>query len=357
MIAKPVWRAYARGMTDRMKVIAVLAICGAVFVGGYSGHALEGFSACPGTTGGTAGDTTGGTVGDTTGDTGSSTGGCPPDGTPGDTSGGEPINSTSEEVPAGGTASTNETVTESDPVGTSVTSPNAGEVTIEERSTTQDPPPSYTFLDIEVSITAPEATAGEPLELVFRIHSSLLEEGVDETNLAIFRNGELVEPCDGTPGTADPNPCVANRAAISEGVELTVLTSSASFWNFGVLEAFDFSGFEPPLKPADDPTLLNTVKAGSSVRAQFSLGGDRGLEIFESPPTSQSVTCSTDETFGPVEGALPPGKKGGGLSYDPETDLYTYTWKTSSNFAKGSCRRLTLHFADDSTHSGYFKFK
>jgi hypothetical protein len=241
-------------------------------------------------------------------------------------------------------------------VGTSVTTPTGGQVTIDEGSATADPPAGYTFMDAQVSITAPDATAAQPLQIVFHIHKSLLPEGVDETNLAIFRNGSPLGPCTGAPGTADPDPCVADRDGTADSVDITVLTSQASDWNFGVLEPPAFTGFSPPLHPADDPTLLNTVKRGSSVLASFSLNGDRGLDIFESPPESQQVTCETDTPLGPVQNAASPGRSSG-LSYDSVADEYTFAWKTSTNYAKGSCRRLTLHFADVSDHSGYFKFR
>jgi uncharacterized repeat protein (TIGR01451 family) len=143
----------------------------------------------------------------------------------------------SEEVPAGGTARTGTQATPSDPVVTEVRSPNAGTVTIDEHPTTEPEPPGFSFLAWQVDISAPQASPEDPLRFRFRLDRTLIPEGVSAQDLVVFRNADPVLNCDPLrpPGSASPDPCVSQRREIAEGdVEITVLTSSASAWNFGV---------------------------------------------------------------------------------------------------------------------------
>jgi uncharacterized delta-60 repeat protein len=149
----------------------------------------------------------------------------------GSTSGADTV---SQDAPAGGTVSTGSTPTPSDPVETSVTTPFAGRVTIEETSISQGAPSGYEFVGQQVNITAPDATALDPLRLVFRLDASILPPG-GLTAVSVTRNGTLVPDCAGAPGVALPDPCLADKSALGGGdVQLTVLTSKASAWNFAV---------------------------------------------------------------------------------------------------------------------------
>lgn len=44
-----------------------------------------------------------------------------------------------------------------------------------------------------------------------------------------------------------------------------------------------------------------------------------------------------------------------GLSYDADSDLYTYVWKTGKSWA-GKCGTLTVQLADGTTHTALFSF-
>jgi hypothetical protein len=51
----------------------------------------------------------------------------------------------------------------------------------------------------------------------------------------VTRNGTLVPDCTGAPGIALPDPCVSSKTPLGGGdVQLTILTSKASAWNFAV---------------------------------------------------------------------------------------------------------------------------
>ena len=145
--------------------------------------------------------------------------------------------STTASVGSGGTVTSDseaDGATPDDPVETSVTSPNAGSVSIAE-APSGSVSSGYGFLSQGVRITAPAASAGSPLVFVFRIDASQIPPGYTAATIAIFRNGTLVGACSGAAGVASPDPCVSARVTLGDGdAQLTVLTSSASLWDFGV---------------------------------------------------------------------------------------------------------------------------
>ncbi len=138
-------------------------------------------------------------------------------------------------VPAGGTVTTdteNDGATPSDPLETTVTTPNAGEIILEEQAATGTPPGGFTLIGKQVNITAPTATAANPLTFVFRIDASRIPSGEDENTITVFRNNVAVANCPGS-SVASPDPCVSGRQLLGDGdVQLTVKTSAASQWNF-----------------------------------------------------------------------------------------------------------------------------
>jgi uncharacterized protein len=110
---------------------------------------------------------------------------------------------------------------------------------------------------------------------------------------------------------------------------------------------FDFSGF---FDTVANPPAVNLIKAGSSVPVKFSLGGDRGLDVFASGPTVTPVDCTTLE---PVGSPSPAG--GAGLHYDAVTDTYWLVWKTDKA-AKGTCQSFSFELNDATgvTKTAYF---
>jgi len=112
----------------------------------------------------------------------------------------------------------------------------------------------------------------------------------------------------------------------------------------------DFTGFLPPI----NNVRTTPIHPGKGVPVQFSLGGDRGLDIFAAgSPSSVGITCPLSAGSGEVLITDTPGNSG--LSYDPLTDTYTYVWKTDKSWA-GTCRRLIVGFADGSVRTADFAF-
>ncbi|HSO29155.1 MAG TPA: ExeM/NucH family extracellular endonuclease [Candidatus Sulfomarinibacteraceae bacterium] len=118
----------------------------------------------------------------------------------------------------------------------------------------------------------------------------------------------------------------------------------------GLNLAYPFGGFLPPV----DGDEVNIVKAGSAVPLTFSLGGDRGLDIFAAgSPASAEVACDGGAPAGAAEPTVTAGWST--LAYDPLTDTYTYAWKTDRAWA-GTCRVLLLTLNDGQTYRAEFSF-
>ena len=116
--------------------------------------------------------------------------------------------------------------------------------------------------------------------------------------------------------------------------------------NVGVFATvkFPFAGFFSPVKAAP---AVNTVKAGQTVPLKFSLGGNRGTDIFDSAPTVSLGTCPAGTgTSVAAEGRL---------HYDASADQYVFTWNTSKTWA-GKCAVFSLKLVDGTTHEASFMF-
>ena len=127
--------------------------------------------------------------------------------------------------------------TPSDPVETTITTPNAGTVSIHEGSVTESAPSGFSFFGQQVDITAPPATPQAPLEIGFDLSAALLPPGQSAATIEVFKDGALVPECPGAT-TAPPGggACVSGRETVPPdgNVHLTVLTTSASHWNLAV---------------------------------------------------------------------------------------------------------------------------
>jgi hypothetical protein len=115
---------------------------------------------------------------------------------------------------------------------------------------------------------------------------------------------------------------------------------------------YRWSGF---FQPIDNLPTVNSAKAGQAIPVKFSLGGNYGLNIFASGyPKVQQVACGSGAPTDEVEQTVTAGASG--LTYDPASGQYTYTWKTDKKWA-GSCRQLVIRLVDGSEHIALFQFK
>ena len=112
----------------------------------------------------------------------------------------------------------------------------------------------------------------------------------------------------------------------------------------------DFGGFAAPI---DASPTFNVVRAGRTVPVRFSLGGDRGLAIFApGSPSSTWTPCDATAPQDTVEQTT--SARGGSLTFNTRTGLYTYAFRTYRSQA-GTCRLLTLRFADGGEQTVRFR--
>ncbi len=143
--------------------------------------------------------------------------------------------------------------TADDLIETSVTTPNAGPITIEESASTSVSS-GYSLLGHQVTISAPDATATSPLVLVFRVDASAIPAWYELGWIGIVRNGAWVGDCTGAAGAATPDPCLARRERLADGdVQLTIRTSRASTWQ---VLAPRRQPVEIDVKPADSANVI-----------------------------------------------------------------------------------------------------
>jgi len=114
---------------------------------------------------------------------------------------------------------------------------------------------------------------------------------------------------------------------------------------------YAFDGFR---QPVDNLPTVNVAKAGSAIPVKFSLGGDKGLDIFASGlPSSGSFTCANGAPTDAIEEVV--AASNSGLAYDAASDQYTYVWKTDKAWVN-TCRQLTVRLADGTDHKALFQF-
>jgi hypothetical protein len=146
----------------------------------------------------------------------------------------------------------------------------------------------------------------------------------------------------------------------ADGSGQTNLTNDSAYDanpDWGLLATrYDFTGF---YSPVDNLPTFNKAKAGSAVPVKFSLGGDRGLDVFAkdvtgnaTSPTSGALACDSTAEIDPIETTV--SASASGLSYDAASDTYTYVWKTQKGWT--GCRQLVVRFDDGTVERANFKF-
>ena len=92
---------------------------------------------------------------------------------------------------------------------------------------------------------------------------------------------------------------------------------------------FNWAGF---FQPVDNLPALNSVNAGRAIPVKFSLGGNKGLNIFAPGyPKSEQITCNSGAEVDGIEETVTAGNSS--LSYSAGSDQYNYVWKTEKAWA------------------------
>jgi extracellular elastinolytic metalloproteinase len=154
--------------------------------------------------------------------------------------------------------------------------------------------------------------------------------------------------------TGGENQCLIWRGFVKRGLGFNAAQGTSGSRSDGT-QAFNphpecfFVGGQVEHAPA-----VTRANAGSSVPLIFSLVGDRGLDIFAAgSPSSRQIDCTTKAPLGPSSPTQTPGSSR--LTYDASTDAYTYVWRTNGSW-QGTCRQLTMAFADGSEYTAFLSF-
>ncbi|HXQ24747.1 MAG TPA: hypothetical protein VN812_23925, partial [Candidatus Acidoferrales bacterium] len=196
----------------------------------------------------------------------------------------------SESAGPGEMVMTGTTTTATQPVQSAVTVPNGGMVSITQGVPSTTPPTGFSVVGEQVMITAPTATAGNPLILTFVIDASQIPStGVG--SIQVYKNGNPVQACTNNAQlVAAPDPCVSSQKTLANGDgEITVLTSEASLWTFAV-----------PTEP-----LVAIPLASVSLRANTrTQNGTIGVQaVFDASPLGNLGTALSDGFTVAVAGA------------------------------------------------------
>jgi hypothetical protein len=88
----------------------------------------------------------------------------------------------------------------------------------------------YRVLNVGATITAPAASAADPLRLSFQVYDGSLPGGAYASDLTVFRDGVPVAAC-AKPGVVSPDPCVTSSMTADGVTTINVLSSHASTWD------------------------------------------------------------------------------------------------------------------------------
>jgi hypothetical protein len=171
-----------------------------------------------------------------------------------------------------------------------------------------------------------------------------------------FDSGSGIASCNGTVapegrptanGAAVPTNRLGTNTLTVRGTDLLGRQGPAATRAYIVAPVF--SGFFPPV---DNPPGINVVSGGQSIPVKFGIGGDAGLNIFAAGyPQSTKIACDNTAPLDDIEQTTTASS---GLSFSG--GQYLYVWKTDKAW-RGTCRQLTLRFADGTEKTALFKFK
>jgi hypothetical protein len=182
-----------------------------------------------------------------------------------------------------------------DPVETTVTHPGGGTISIQEGPGTAA---GFGFIGQRVHIdVAPPATAANPLIIEFLIDSLLVVAGPSAATIVVTKDGVVVPPCGGSPGTASPDPCVADRQTLAnDDLKITVLTSTASDWDFGTPSTNAVTGTSAPIALSVSPNPIQRT-----ARVRFSLPAAQQVDLSLYDVAGRKRVALVSDARGPGE--------------------------------------------------------
>ncbi|MBO0858943.1 MAG: PxKF domain-containing protein [Chloracidobacterium sp.] len=183
----------------------------------------------------------------------------------------------------------------------------------------------------------------------------ILPPNTTDTGMVVnYPTPSATDNCDASPTitTSQSSGAVFPIGLTTITVTATDSANNQAMCSFTVNVRYNFSGF---FQPVDNPPTANIVNAGSAIPIKFTLSGAKGMNIFaQGFPISQQIACGDGAPSSEIEQTVTAG--GSSLSYDAESDTYTYVWKTDESWA-GTCRQLIVRLNDGSERVALFKFK
>ena len=164
----------------------------------------------------------------------------------------------------GALVSTGTTPTTDDPVTTRIIAVKQGTISIIEEPLDGDiPAPSgFSFFGQQIQISVKDSegvdvttTPANPMRFTFMLDASIVPEGKTVADIKVYRNGIEMSACTGGADLVQPTPaCVLSKTLTGGAVQIDILTTAASQWNFSVPVAPAGGGGGGGPAPAPDPT-------------------------------------------------------------------------------------------------------
>ena len=180
-----------------------------------------------------------------------------------------------QETVQGALVSTGSEPSSDDPVETQIVAVRNGRIVIREEPVTGTPPSGFSFFGQQIQIdvydnAVPEqpvvTTATEPMRFTFLLDPSIVPAGKTVADVEVYRDGVELSNCTGGPDLVQPLPaCVLTKAVNGGAIEIRIVTTAASVWNFAVPAPTGGGGGGGGGGPVASPTPTPDITPGPSV--------------------------------------------------------------------------------------------
>lgn len=207
--------------------------------------------------------------------------------------------------------------------------------------------PGALFAQATLNVTVTNETTPPVINPIANVIATLPNGSA--TSMAVsFPLPTATDNCPGVTVTTSPvSGSTFNVGTTTVNVTATDAVGNTATATFTVTVQYPFTGF---LGRVSNAPAINYATAGNAIPISFSLGGNRGLNIFTAgSPSSQQANCST---WAPL-GVATPATLSPGLSFQ-NGNYYMY-WQTTASWA-GTCRQFTVSLNDGSSKSLNFWF-
>jgi VCBS repeat-containing protein len=210
-----------------------------------------------------------------------------------------------------------------------------------------DPGPGSLFATATLSVTVLNETVPPVINPIANVVAVLPMNSTSTSMAVTFPLPTATDNC-GTP-TVTTNPLsgsIFNVGNTTVNVTATDANGNTSTSSFIVSVQYPFSGFTGRVY---NPPAVNYLTAGNTIGITFSLGGDKGMNIFlPGSPSSREVSCTSGLPIGPAVPAQSAGMYFLGKQY-------LYYWTTSPSWS-GTCRQFSMALNDGTVRTANFQF-